>query len=146
MTVFAEEPYQHTEGYFECKETIYESEFSEWHLTSESQLIFESLPEDQYWVYQEGRNFKGATQIRWIQREKPREGFEDYGINAMLKYEDFYAYDYRYLSAGYERLSLQIFIDADGVARHQCVWVKRDSKPPADESPEKETEPNDANN
>lgn len=145
MTSPAEEPYIHSEGYFECKETIYESEFSNWHLVSDMQLIYEAKEESRHWVYQEGRNYKGASQIRWIERESPAEKPRIYGTNAMLPYEKFYSLDYQYQSAGYERTALQVFVDADGVARYQAVWSKEKAKS-SDDSPDSEEAPNDSSN
>ncbi len=128
MSANAEEPYTHQDGYFESREELFESEFSEWHLVSDMQRIFDEVPKEFYWAYQEGRNYKGVAQIRWIQRERPESNFKGYHISGMMTHDEFYSYDMRMHESGYERVSMQVFVDASGVARHQAVWVNDGSK------------------
>ena len=115
-------PYQHKEGYFESTIPFQESEFSKWHILSDTQRIFDG-EKNMMWIYQEGRNHKGVVQMRWVKRKWPHHS--TYYIYSMLTHDQFYAMDMKYHKQGLKRISMQVFIDAGGTARHQAVWFKQ---------------------
>jgi hypothetical protein len=120
--VESEKPYTYFGGFFECEIEIFESEFSKWHLILDMQRIFDQKGEDKIRVYQEGRDYRGVAQIRWVEREMQKD--TECFIHGMMTHDEFYSRDTRFHSEGYRRASMQVFKDASGVARHQAVWIK----------------------
>ena len=101
-----------------------ESEFSKWTFGPDMQMKFDSLPTDKYWAYQEGRNYKGTWQIRWVEKTFPRDKYSTWSARCLVPAATFYDFDVKKQKQGYERISLQVFIDASGNAMHQGIWIK----------------------
>ena len=101
-----------------------ENEFSAWMTKAEQQVIYENKPAGQYFAYTEGRNLGGLNQYRHILRPSPLDKYSEWAVFWGLSTDEFYQLDLKMLRAGYGREHLQVFMDGQGVAFHQAVWLK----------------------
>ncbi len=111
--------------------TVYrDDEFSPWMTKAEQQVIYDNKPAGQYFADTEGRNLGGLNQYRHVLRPFPQDKFTEWAVYWGLNAEEFYQLDLKLLRAGYTREHLQVFVDRQGVAFHQAVWLKAKQNPP----------------
>ena len=101
-----------------------DADFSAWMTKAEQQVIFENKPEGDYFAYTEGRNSAGLNQYRHVLRHVPQGKYSEWAAFWGLNAEDFYQLDLKMLRAGFVRSHLQVFVDTQGVAFHQAVWLQ----------------------
>jgi len=101
-----------------------EDEFSPWMTKAEQQVIYENTPTGRYFAYTEGRNLGGLNQYRHVLRPTPQEKYSEWAVFWGLSADDFYQLELKMLRTGYARERLQVFVDGQGVAFHQAVWLK----------------------
>jgi len=101
-----------------------EDEFSDWMTKAEQQVSYEKTPPGHYFAYTEGRNCGGLNQYRHILRPAPLDQFSEWAVYWGLSADEFYQLDLKLLKTGYARQHLQVFMDGQGAAFHQAVWLK----------------------
>lgn len=112
-------------SYKEIKSGSYsESDFSAWMTKAEQQVAHEAKPQDQYFAYVEGRNNGGLNQYRHVKRPFPADRYNMWSVYWGLSSEEFYKIELQMLRDGYVRENLQVFVDSNGSAMHQAVWLK----------------------
>ena len=105
-----------------------EDEFSAWMTKAEQQVIHETKPAGHYFADVEGRNIGGLNQYRHVLRPFPQDKYSEWAVYWGLSAEEFYQLELKMLRSGYSREHLQVFVDAQGVAFHQAVWLKARTK------------------
>jgi len=104
-----------------------EAEFSDWVPITDMQLTFDNpdiRPKGTYWAYMEGRNNNGLDEYRWVQKDFPKQLYSRFEIRSAQCKQQFLANGLRLRKEGYDRVSLQVFIDGSGQAMHQSLWLK----------------------
>lgn len=114
-----------SDSFKEIKSGSYnDSDFSPWMTKAEQQVAHEAKAPGQYYAYVEGRNNGGLNQYRHVQRAFPGDQYELWSVYWGLSTEEFYQVELKMLRAGYSRENLQVFVDSNGNAMHQAVWLK----------------------
>ncbi len=131
----------HQQSYSVCDiDDLPEKDYSDWVPLTDMQSSFNSRPKGTYWVHMEGRNNNGLSQFRWVQREWDKNIYSTWMHRSNMSEAEFYKVGMSLRGKGYERVSLQVFIDGSGVAKHQVLWVKSAPKNGNKEESTKETE------
>jgi len=101
-----------------------EEEFSEWFDTLDTQLRCNELNgSTTCWRKLEGRNHNGISQFRWISEDRPLGEYFKFGILWNSTVDEYSDEGKEWHLKGYERISLNVFIDASGTARYQAIWI-----------------------
>ncbi len=101
-----------------------EEEFSEWFDTLDTHLKSDELNGSaSCWRKLQGRNHNGISQFRWISEERPLGEFFRYGMLWNSTVDEYYDEGKEWHLKGYDRVSLNVFIDASGTARYQAIWI-----------------------
>ncbi|MBC8125551.1 MAG: hypothetical protein H8M99_00175 [Gloeobacteraceae cyanobacterium ES-bin-144] len=112
-------------GYNSNKPGTYaDKDFSAWMTKAEQQIAYEKKPAGTYFACTEGRNFGGLNQYRHIQKPLPQEKYSEWAVFWGMNSDEFYTTELKLMRAGFVRDQLQVFIDSDGRAMHQVVWLK----------------------
>ncbi len=99
-------------------------EFSEWFDVLDTQLRCNELNgSTTCWRKLEGRNHNGISQFRWIPEDRPMGEYFKYGILWNSTVDEYSDEGKEWHLKGYDRVSLNVFIDASGTARYQAIWI-----------------------
>ncbi|WP_411827872.1 hypothetical protein [Luteolibacter sp. AS25] len=103
---------------------VEEEEFSEWFDTLDTKLRCNELNgSTTCWRKLEGRNHNGISQFRWIREDRPLGEYFRFGILWNSTVDEYYEEGMVWHLKGYDRISLNVFIDASGTARYQAIWI-----------------------
>lgn len=124
---------QEEEGYAQSLNLYLSKEtFTGWETVVDSQLSQDELQAtSRYKAYIEGRNHGGLDELRAVIKEFPKHEYETYVVKANMTSAEFYDRGTKLQREGYKRMSLQVYIDGSGTARHQAVWLKPITAPVA---------------
>ena len=101
-----------------------EDEFSAWMTKAEQQVIHDNKPAGQYFADIEGRYNGGLNQYRHVLRPFDQYRYAAWAVYWGLTAEEFYQVELKMLKTGHVRQHLQVFVDGQGQAFHQAVWLK----------------------
>ena len=75
------------------------------------------------WIKLEGRNHEGLSQFRWVSKEWPLGERFKYAIVFNNPVDEYYEDGKKWHGKGYDRISLNVFIDGSGTVRYQAIWI-----------------------
>ncbi|WP_386818435.1 hypothetical protein [Luteolibacter algae] len=105
-------------------EPLEEEEFSEWFDVLDTTLRSNEVSGSYTcWRKLEGRNHNGISQFRWVSEDRPLDKSFRFAMLWNKRVEDYYEEGKEWHLKGYERVSLNVFVDASGIARYQAIWI-----------------------
>jgi hypothetical protein len=116
-------------GFEEIKDTVFDdTEYSGWMSKADQQVAYDARAEGTYFAHIEGRSNGGFHQYRHVLKPFQADQYDEWAVYWGLTTDEFYQIDLKMLRSGSIRQNMQVFVDAEGKAYHQAVWLKPKTK------------------
>ncbi len=112
------------QGYSFSAPSWKESEYTAWMTRAELQYRQEMAEEGKYFAYVEGRNNRGVSEFRAVEKDFPEDEFTQWAVFWGIDDKELFDWELRLLKGGFERESMQVFFDSLGNPVHQIVWLR----------------------
>jgi len=101
-----------------------EEEYTQWMTRAELQYFQDQAPQGHYFAHVEGRNNAGLCEYRAVRKPLPADQYVEAAVFWGLSDKEVFDAELDLLRRGFVRKSMQVFVNASGVALHQLVWLK----------------------